>query len=92
MLLVLEFFGEDGGPFFEVLYFFVDGGLNCGINFSLFGLDRDSFTIYFLRMEMLLASSSSKDFSFFQMDSDCIFRITINRISKLDAISKISVD
>jgi len=68
VLLVLELFSELGGIDFEVLYLFVDRYLHTGVNLRLFGLSYIMLTIYFLRVEMLLASSSRKDFSFFQSD------------------------
>lgn len=45
--------------------------------------DNTLLTIYFLSVEILLAYSSRKDFSFFHIDSDCMFRNTINRRLKL---------
>ena len=68
VLLVLELFSELGGIDFEVLYLFVDRYLHTGVNLRLFGLSDILLTIYFLRVDMLLASSSRKDFSFFQSD------------------------
>jgi len=68
VLLVLELFSELGGINFEALYLFVDRYLHTGVNLRLFGLSYIMLTIYFLRVEMLLASSSRKDFSFFQSD------------------------
>ena len=80
VLLVFKFFSKKSGILFEILNLFIDGWLNTDIDFSLFCLNKTSVTISFLRIEMLLASSSRVDFSFFHEDSDCMFRNTISNI------------
>lgn len=67
---------------FEILYLVGDGELDTSIDFCLFILGIGGVTIYFLRVEMLLASYSRMEFYFFQIDSESIleniYRIRTN--------------